>query len=515
MARKLVVIDRQTPMLLPPSLQEWLPEDDVVHLIIEAVEAVSESACHYNWQGTGSSQYPPRMMLALLIYCYARGIFSSRQIERATWRDIAVRFITADTHPDHDTIATFRRENRVLFEDCFVQVLALARRMKVGHLGDLALDGSVIEANAARRCTRSHEAIEEELAGLAGRVAELTRRAEAIDGKEAAEAAARDRLTGELAKAGARQKRLREALSELTDLTRERAQAREEERAKFDPRGPGQPPAPLESTPGPQSTINLSDPQARLLRQKKGGSAPAYNVQLAVAADPTAPLIVARRVCDEANDRRQLEPMAELAVAACPETGRIIVDCGYDNAAQIHAVEQRHGVIVYGPPEERKEPGSCPRRSRARQRTGEFREGMRACQRSSFGQKSQRLRATTVEPVFAAIKSVIGFRRFHLRGLAGANLEWDLICLSYNLQLISRRRKSTRSASQSASSRKRTQTRRLLIARPRLPTKTFLCQTHLGIASLPLFSREETQVRQAVEADAPRLNRLRKAHDGV
>ena len=121
MARKLVVIDRHTPLLLPPSLQDWLAKDDVVHLILEAVEAVSESACHYNWQGTGSSQYPPRMMLALLIYAYSRGLLSSRQIEQATYRDIAVRFLTADTHSDHDTIAAFRRENGALFQDLFVR----------------------------------------------------------------------------------------------------------------------------------------------------------------------------------------------------------------------------------------------------------------------------------------------------------------------------------------------------------------------------------------------------------
>ena len=127
MARRLISIDRETPLLLPPAIQDWVPKGDISRFILDAVAVIDDGACHFNWRGTGSAQYPPLMMLALLVYCYAHGIFSSRRIERATWRDIGARFITADTHPDHDTIAAFRRDNGALLKACFTGVLGLSR----------------------------------------------------------------------------------------------------------------------------------------------------------------------------------------------------------------------------------------------------------------------------------------------------------------------------------------------------------------------------------------------------
>src|ERR1700690_3325581 len=123
MGHRFVNIDRGTPMLLPPDLRDWVQEDDLAHFIIEAVQAVDLSLAALNVRGTGSEQYPPGMMLGLLIYCYAQGIFSSRQIERATHQHISVRYLTGNTHPDHDTVAKFRRENAALIRSAFVQLL--------------------------------------------------------------------------------------------------------------------------------------------------------------------------------------------------------------------------------------------------------------------------------------------------------------------------------------------------------------------------------------------------------
>jgi transposase len=138
MATRFVNIDRDTPMLLPPDLREWAPADDMVHFVIEAVSGMNLSELKINRRGSGSEQYPPKMMLSLLIYFYANGIFSSRRIERATYRDVAVRFLTADTHPDHDTICTFRRENFEAVAEAFLQVLQLARTMGVLKVGTVA-----------------------------------------------------------------------------------------------------------------------------------------------------------------------------------------------------------------------------------------------------------------------------------------------------------------------------------------------------------------------------------------
>ncbi len=135
MATRYVNVDRRTPMLLPVDMREWVPEDDMVHFVIAAVEQMDLRLAEVNLRGSGSEQYPPSMMTALLIYCYAHGIFSSRKIERASYRDIAVRYLSGDTHPDHDTIASFRRRNGELFAQCFVEVLEMAGQIGVLKMG--------------------------------------------------------------------------------------------------------------------------------------------------------------------------------------------------------------------------------------------------------------------------------------------------------------------------------------------------------------------------------------------
>ena len=181
MAERLVNIDRDTPLLLPPDLREWVPEDDMVHFVIEAVERMTLPSLKINRRGTGSEQYPPRMMLALLIYCYAQGIFGSRRIERATYRDVAVRYLTGDTHPDHDTICTFRRENLEALSEAFLGVLQLARQMGVLKVGAVSVDGTHVAANASKdrnvRYDRAGELDEQ----LQKDIAELMERAERTD----------------------------------------------------------------------------------------------------------------------------------------------------------------------------------------------------------------------------------------------------------------------------------------------------------------------------------------------
>lgn len=148
---RLVPANRSQQLLLPPNLQEWVPEDDLVHFVIEAVEGMALPGLKVNTRGTGSRQYPPRMMLELLIYCFANGIFSSRRIGRATYRDVAVRYLTADTHPDHDTIAAFRRGNLEVIAACFLEVLQLAKQLRLLKVGTVSVDGTKLKANAWTR----------------------------------------------------------------------------------------------------------------------------------------------------------------------------------------------------------------------------------------------------------------------------------------------------------------------------------------------------------------------------
>ena len=181
MSTRFVSVDRNQPLLLPPDLRDWIPKDDLVHFVIEAVEGMDLQMFRVNVKGSGSAQYPPHMMLGLLIYCYANGVFSSRRIERASYRDIAVRYLTGDTHPDHDTICTFRREHFDAVAACFVHVLELARELKLLKVGTVSVDGTKLKANANKsrgiRYDRAGELIEQ----LELEVRELLEEAERTD----------------------------------------------------------------------------------------------------------------------------------------------------------------------------------------------------------------------------------------------------------------------------------------------------------------------------------------------
>src|SRR5208283_4389833 len=212
MSTRLINVDRNTPMLLPPDMRDWVREDDLVHFVIDALAILDVSAARLNERGTGNEQYPPSMMLGLLIYCYAQGIFSSRQIERATHQNISVRYLTGNTHPDHDTVAKFRRENAALIRSAFVQLLRLAQGSGLLRLGAVALDGTKIAAAAAKRQNVTYE--------------RLLERAEAADQNGGDD----EPLPTELAKAQERRARLMAAKAELEEQAHQRYQQREQQR---------------------------------------------------------------------------------------------------------------------------------------------------------------------------------------------------------------------------------------------------------------------------------------------
>jgi len=160
MAAHFVNIDYDTPLILPPNLRDWLPPGHLAHFILEAVEEMDLRHIKVNDRGTGSPQYPPRMLLALLLYCYATGVFSSRRIEQASSDSVPVRMICADTHPDHDTICTFRRENKALLQETFVRVLELAQALKFLQVGQItvAVDGTKVMSASFCRPSCNHSA---------------------------------------------------------------------------------------------------------------------------------------------------------------------------------------------------------------------------------------------------------------------------------------------------------------------------------------------------------------------
>lgn len=432
------------PFLLPPDLCDWVPEDDLVHFVLEAVERVDMARFQVNARGTGDAQYHPRMMLALLIYCYANGIFSSRRIERATYRDIGVRYLTADTHPDHDTICKFRRENLSAVSESFVQVLQMAQELKLLQVGLVSVDGTKLDANANKSRSVRYDRARELSEQLRLEVDDLLTQAEQTDRADQAdpqslpkEIARRESLRSKL---DAACKRLESQAQARAERERERyeksLQAREERRGR---KKGGRSKAP-DPSPDPKEQSNLTDPDSRLMRKSKRSEyRQSYNAQAAVDAGGSQ-LILSAGVSQCASDRNELTAAVTRIpeVVGAPDT--VVADNGYANGEEVQKLagmgvealvspgaegrRRRHDFRPELPPKPVKEPKA------------EWLAAMKAKMESEEARSKYRLRKQTVEPVFGIIKNVLKFTRFSLRGLEKVRGEWELVALSYNLKRL-------------------------------------------------------------------------------
>ena len=441
---KFVDCEREQAFLLPPDLRDWIPADDLAHFVIEAVERVEMNAFKVNHRGTGSAQYHPRMMLALLIYCYANGIFSSRRIERATHRDIGVRFVAANTHPDHDTIATFRRQNFAADGESFLQVLLLAKELKLLKVGLVSVDGSKFEANASKHRAVTYERAGELIDQLKGEVAGLLGRAEAADGGGEDDPQA---LPKEIAR--------RDALCDQLDAARRRLEAQakaraEGERADYEAkvaargkrkgRAKGKHPKPPDETPRPDEQSNLSDPDSRLMRKsKKHEYRQAYNAQAVVDAGGSQ-LIVGARVSNCASDRNELVADIEAIPAALGQPETALADNGYANGEEVESLAESgiEALVATGAEGRRRPHDFRPAKAETppKEPKADWLRAMAAKLESEQGRALYRLRQQTVEPVFGIIKAVLGFTGFSLRGLDKVAGEWDLVALAYNCKRL-------------------------------------------------------------------------------
>lgn len=440
MAARFVTVDRDTPMLLPPSLRDWVPPDHLVHFVIDAVEQLDLRGARVNERGSGSEQYPPATMLALLVYSYATGTFGSRRIEQTTFDNVAVRFLCADTHPDHDTICAFRRHNRALLASAFAQILELAARSNQLRVGDItvAVDGTKILANASRHSAVSYERCGEQLRQVELEIEQLLAKAEEADSTPL-----QDGLTieGELARRHTRKAALAKARAEMEARAYAKAQA---ERAEKHPAHEGPPPP---TPPAPKDQYNFTDPESRIMPAGgKGRFEQAYNAQAAVEIDSR--LIVAQHVTQDTNDKHQLVPTVAAIAPVVANVRTVLVDSGYVTEAAITQLEndkdgQASGLTVLAAvqrehhgrsveqlearPDPSPPPDAAPFLRRLAHRTA-----------TTAGRALYKQRQQTVEPVFGIIKAALGFRRFLLRGLAGASLEWSLVCTAYNLKRLHR-----------------------------------------------------------------------------
>src|SRR4051794_7863063 len=337
-------IDRETGFLLPPSVDEWLPKTHLARFVVEVIDGLDLSAMTKSYRGSGSASYPPAVLLGIVVYGYATGVFSSRKLERATYDSVAVRFLTANQHPDHDTLATFRRRFLAQIEGLFVQVRLVARAMGMLKLGTVALDGTKIQAKASRHSALSDEHATKIEAQLKAEVAELLAKAEAAD-----RAGIPDGLSipEELARREERLRKLAEARAKINARAKERfareqadyqakLAARDAKAAASGKKSAGRPPQPPAETPLPTDQINLTDVASRIMPVAGGGFEQCYNAQAVVGAGSL--LVVAADVVQAANDKQQLAPMLGKIDPLPAELGRpetLLADSGYFSAANV------------------------------------------------------------------------------------------------------------------------------------------------------------------------------------
>lgn len=409
------------PLLLPVSLADYLPEDDLAYFVPEVVGALDLSAilASYEREARGYPPFHPQMLVGLLLYAYARGIYSSRRIAAACRHDVGFMVVTARQTPDFRTIAAFRKRHLATLAGFFTQVLALAAEAGLVKLGQVALDGTKVHATASRHKAMSYGRMAERASVLEGEVAGWLERAQAADTAE--DATLGDRQGDELPPHLATKERRAAAIRKAKAALEERARAQAEAAGKD----------PEQAVVLPKTQYNFTDPESRIMKTP-GGFEQCYNAQAAVDADSL--VIVGQEVTAAPTDVQRLAPMLETIKA---ETGRypeqLSADSGYASEGNLLHCEE-HGVDAYvalrrfkhdEPPEADPAPqqrGRWPARGRMREKLG-----------TAAGRLAYAKRKQTVEPVFGHIKACRGFRQCLLRGLAAVRGEWALLCTVHNL----------------------------------------------------------------------------------
>jgi transposase len=438
-------IDRDIDFLLPPSVQEWLPEGHLARYVVEVVEGLDLSELERAYAGRGSEPYHPATLLGLLIYGYATGCFSSRKIERATYDSLAFRFIACNRHPDHDTLAAFRRRFASEFEAVFVQVLQVARENQLSRFGAVSLDGTKIHANASRHSALSYGHAEAIEAQLKAEVQELLALAEQADGADLPdgmslpeELTRREERLAAIAAAKAKIEARAEERHAREQAEYEAKLAAREAKAAATGKAPrGKPPEPPQAGPRADDQINLTDEESRIMPVAGGGFEQCYNAQAVV--DTESLLVLAPQVVQAPNDKQQVAPMLGKLQALPAEIAQpkdLLADNGYFSEANVNACEAAGIAPLIALKRDEHHPHWSERFAEppvpAPAATSLERMANRLKTRA--GRAAYALRKHSVEPVFGIIKSVLGFRQFLTRGLANVRNEWTLVCLAWNLK---------------------------------------------------------------------------------
>ena len=446
MSRKFKTANYEETLNQTIRLAEALPPQHLARFVVDIIAQLDLSRIYEQYAPLGGEAIAPEILLGLLFYGYATGLFSSRKIEKATYESIPLRFIAGGLHPDHDTIANFRKTFLAEIKELFVQILLLAQAAEVLKIGNISLDGSKIHADASKSHAVSYKRLNELETQLRKEVNELFTLGEQVDQGEI-QLPEELVIEDELAIRQARLENLAKAKAVLEGRAQERYEAEKaeyeaklherEEKARKTKRGlRGRKPKPPEAGPRDKDQFNFTDPDSRIMKNSTNeGVDQHYNVQ--AATDQESLLIVAHALSNHPNDKQEALPTLDAIPAEIGKPKAAAMDNGYFSEANIAACQKR-GIEAYiatgreahhkdwrtffaelpDPPGEAASP----------------KEKMAYKLLTEIGQAIYRLRKCTVEPVIGIIKEVLGFRQFSLRGLLAAAGEWCLVCLAFNLK---------------------------------------------------------------------------------
>jgi transposase len=443
-----VPCDRETDYLLPPSINDWLPANHLARFVAETVRQLDLTALEAAYAGRGSAAYHPEMLLALLVYGYSTGVFSSRHLERSTYDSVAFRYLAANTHPDHDTIANFRKRFLPELESLFVQTLLLARGMKLFKLGKISLDGTKVQANASKHHALSWghaNKIEKQLRAEVRQLLQMAEEADAADlpdGMDLPDELARreDRLAAiARAKADIKQHAAERDQQAKAEYEQKMADRRKRE-AETGRKTRGKEPHPPKAE-GPQvkDQVNLTDAESRIMPISGGGFEQAFNAQAGV--DMKTMLIVTQHVTQATNDKEQIEPTLARLAALPKELGKaktLVADSGYFSSNNAKLCEEKR-IAPYLANRRQQHHASLKSRFSGPpplSADADAVETMKWRMQTPAGRKLYAQRKSTIEPVFGIIKAAMGFRQFMMRGLQAVSGEWTLVCLAWNMKRL-------------------------------------------------------------------------------
>jgi transposase len=440
-------------LLFPPSLHDWLPDGHLARFLLDVVAALDLSAIYKSYQdkdGRGQAAYAPEMMVRLLLYGYAKGVYSSRKIQTRTFEDLAFRYLSGDQHPDHATIAEFRKRHLDALSGLFTQALLLCSEAGLVKLGHVSIDGTKIKANASKHKAMSYKHMNETEQRLKQEIDALLATAEKTDAEEDAQYGKDrhgDELPAELQRRESRLQKIGEAKAALEQEAKEkaaqqRAEAeqklaeREEEERRTGKKKRGRKPElpdPDEAKPDDTAQRNFTDPEVRIMPDgaNKGSFVQGYNAQIAV--DSASQVIVAAEVTQETNDKKQLLPMIALIAANLEQKPeKVSADTSYFSEANV-TDQSVKDVDLYVATGRDKHGGAVETSSDPSPPGASPKEAMREKLRTAAGRTVYKMRKAIVEPVFGQIKEQRGFRRFSLRVQQNVSREWKLVCAVSNL----------------------------------------------------------------------------------